>query len=213
MAAQIHTGTITTAGSDAALKIYNFISQYDNRFEYVSGSNKIIFDDKFMVHFDNSNNCVNVKDMSDNLLSTYSNSKYTISNVPVIFITDTNFVMFKVSTTYAWYWVIQGNEDFFSFMYYPWYGYNVDSTNAENKFTRIQTQSKNCGIPQNFPYTVISPKIMFANNNVMLDTSGNAFKIDSLKACSTVALDSNVAVNGKNYYALGTNTLIEVVDT
>jgi hypothetical protein len=210
MAAHIYTGTITNTSSNFTSQIYNFISQYDNRFTFISADPSIQFSDKFKVSFQVNTHDVVVYDLEGNTISTYSGRNNGFTAAAVTFITSANFVSFRIAADQAWHWIIQGNEDFFSMMYRSWYGFDVDNTNQNTYFTRISTAAKNCIVPKNFNYTVVAPKMMFANHTVMIDTSGYALKLDGLQACSTVPTFSTVTVNNKNYYAVGTNTLVEV---
>lgn len=223
MAAQIYTSMITYTMATWADAMYNFISQYDNRFSHTNNTYIIRFDNKFDIEFraDNGNSSgATVLDLEGNVISYYGRDGGYLTNQPVSLIVDTNFVCYK-EPSWKWFWFKQDSEDYFSFMAAQSSdararNYEIDNettyTNSRKMsyFTQISTEEKKWRIPKNFNYGLVSPKIMYANSTVIVDESGNAKKIDVLKSCSTVALESNVTVNGKNYYAVGTNTLVEV---
>jgi len=224
MAAHIYTGQVSYGQNEWADAMYNFIHQYDNRITKVDDT-ILQFSDKFKVNFRTTvsgQTAIPLLDMNGNQLTSYSRNSGANYTRSVTLIADTNFLCYKEETFYKWFWIMLDGENYFSFMFNSTGSdgsgnYEIDNEHYNNtaynygKFTKIEDSSvKNFRIPKNFPYSVISPKIMFSDTAVIINSSGEAKKINFLKTCSTVPLESNVAVNNKNYYAIGTNTLIEV---
>lgn len=50
--------------------------------------------------------------------------------------------------------------------------------------------------------------IIYINTSIIGDSSGNFDTLDGLCSCSTVAFGTTIGVNHRNYYAIGSNTLI-----
>ena len=56
---------------------------------------------------------------------------------------------------------------------------------------------------------LISPYIMFSTNCVV-SASGGTFEIfEDFRSCSTIPVLSTISINNKNYFAIGTNVLVE----
>lgn len=218
MAVHIHTGQVTYNYENQCIQQCAFINQYDNRITALNGQT-LQFLDKFkIVHVLNGfSDNVSIYDMEGNKIAGYGRDRnYDTQTWNVSLISTEKFICFTESTTHRYIWIIDGNDIYFTFLCvatgaYGNGGIDLDCDSSAGYFTKIgDTSVKNFRVPKNFPYSIVSPKIMFANTSVMINTSGETKIIDYFRSCSTVALGSNITVGGKNYYAVGTNTLIEV---
>lgn len=219
--AVIHTDTVAVENVSYGLAdaLYAVASKYTNRFSHEAGSNIITFDG-CQVYFDNRNIGVkNGDEIAYNIRTAYDGCYY--SPISVITLFTNNVFLFY----FHWTWSSDNCACVFMFISK---GSNkllgVTTNNSyrdvENNMTYMDLVSCNDTTykPQRLFYTeasqygyelipsnvLIEDKVIFSNSN------GDYFIIDDLKSCSYMPLHGTYTINGKNYWAIGYYTLIQV---
>lgn len=91
-----------------------------------------------------------------------------------------------------------------------YYGYKTGTT----AFHALETISLTSGDNNTYSYAALIPysapvgQIYFRNGSLLLLSSMKAVETDEFISCSTVTLNSVITFNNKNYFSIGTNTLI-----
>lgn len=224
MATQIYSDQVyLTATSKATTNtnIYNLFSRYSNKFTYDTDNDLVVYDNRFKFSFSDGGNWsggyIRIYQMDGTELvatSTYDYRDSFTTNVSII-VTTHSFLFRKNDWTYN-----HGHGPFWFYIY--------DKSNT-NLYTGFTMQSVDNAIDQttnmvnvntasptaNFTFqkisakALVSPYIMFSTNCIVASDNG-AFEIfEDFRSCSTIPVLSTISINNKNYFAIGTNTLVE----
>ena len=222
MATQIYNDTVTIASANKQTtntNIYNLFSRYSNKFTYDSTNNEIIFNNMLVLSFSDGGSWAtgNVKIMSLDRSTTYVSYQqyrdtYTI-RVKII-ITDHSFMFYNMDTTYSSdfgpFWLVLYLKDASScYAGLSYRGNNaIDSiTNFVNINTLAPVTSYS--IQKISTKALNSPYILFTTACMLINSGGDFALLEDFRSCSPILALSTVSINNKNYFAVGTNTLIE----
>ena len=201
--------------------IYNLFSAHDNRFSYTEDDDYIVVNNAFKIYFIKSGwdqmgwKIVNLNDES--LLQKRTNGMGGTNNVAVYNADIISSPGFFYAMIYnpsnkpqgtMFFWHTKNNKNYIGI---PQDGVGGWSTPIEaGAITCIEESDATCKIPTPTVYGLTSPKLMFSDIQFVYGNTGTYSIIDELKVCSYVQYMSTVSTGGKNYYAIGNNSLIEV---
>ena len=73
------------------------------------------------------------------------------------------------------------------------------TSSPENRYYTIKKHAN---------FTLAGSAIVFISASIIGDNGGNFKVLSGVRSCSTTTFDTMVSVNHRNYYAIGTNTLV-----
>lgn len=201
--------------------IYNLFSAHDNRFSYTEGDDYIVVNNIFKVYFIKSGwdqMGWKIVDLNENTLCQYRTNGMGGTNNNPTFNAD---IISSPGLFYAMIYSANGNGQgtlFFwhtknnkNFIGIPGDGGGPLSVPIENTvISCIEESNTTFKIPTPTIYGLESPRLLFSDIQFVYGNTGTYSIIDELKVCSYVQYRSTVSTGGKNYYAIGNNTLIEV---
>lgn len=225
----------STSNSQVTNCLYAMLSKYDNRFSHVEDSNVIRVNDQFNISITTTGigssylywAVVSVMDPnnSSTVLATYNFRYADWNSLPGSWncklVKTNNIFYLSFSATNAsqnWsrlggiiYWFIKDNKSYFGIFgnsdnficYQP-------DMNIENMSLINVNDNSTYYIRKIADYNMNIDELFFTKTNVMSDVAGNFVTSDDLYSSSEVANGKTFSIGGKNYYALGTNTLIEL---
>jgi hypothetical protein len=218
--------------------LYQILSANDNRFTYTSGTDVITVDNKFNLVCSAKSSSSGrtsvqiditpINDTSDVINSYYfkliegSSASSTVNSWVCTLMQSDNMYYLSVRGLYngsiksttggVFYWHVDNGHNYFGII-----SNGASSTTSYTTWS-IETMLITC--PENYSTTYQIRKfadyklnnfdLFFAPISVMSDVSGEFVKLEELCSCSNVTYRNTISTNNKNYYALGTNTLIEL---
>jgi len=221
--------------TSAANMTYQMLSKYDNRFSYTAGTTTIIVNNKFNISvaaYGRSqrfyvNLSISAVDNPSTVLSTGAylyttwNHRSGGWNVTLYRTDDTYYLSIRpvdgtgengqLGGVIYWhidsqghdYFGMLGNTDKTSTLYTSW---SIESMNilcVDNGITNYQVKKL-------ANYKLNNFDLFFAPMSILVSSTGDFSKLDSFCSCSNVTYRNTISTNNKNYYAVGTNTLIEL---
>ena len=224
MATQIYSDQVTLVSSSKATtntNIYNLFSRYSNKFTYDSTDNTVVYDNRFKFSFSDggswSGGTIRIYDMNGTQLVASSSQNYrdTYTVDVSIIVTAHSFLFRNNSWTYS-----SGYGPFWFFIY---------DKNSTTVYAGVTNQGSNNAIDQisnivnistaaptaNYIFqklssrSLVSPYVMFSTTNIITSTNGAFEVLEDFRSCSNIPVLSTVSINNKNYFAIGTNTLVE----
>lgn len=231
-----HTWSVT--GAIAASVTYNLLSKYDNRFSYTSGNNYIDVDNKFTLVFSvSSSSYVNTctiglrtpdSPSTDIIQWTFRctgwnmlASTWYARLIKTEHLYYLEFLPQTVSGDYSYmggvvYWGILDGKNYFGILgssagtSIAYTSRNIESIPIaciENGIATYQIQKI-------ANYRLNALDIFFTPISVISDNSSGEFSVpDDFCSCSNITYRNTISTNNKNYYAVGTNTLVEITDS
>ena len=116
-------------------------------------------------------------------------------------------VFTKSGTKEAAFFIYAKDDD----AYYGTGSLNVDGITDMVNFNNLAPVAT-YGI-QKITQKALTSFVAFSSNCLLVANGGTFSILDSLKSCSVVTYGSTVSINNVNYFAIGTNTLIEAPAT
>ena len=192
-------------------RIYEILQGVDpERFTHTQGTAVIRFDDILDITFGYSRPHFRV-DGRDTPMTyeSYSGTRYNT----LILISDTIFYFLfrtnnEANNPVGGFCIIQNHG-------VVYLGVSVANTGTNGQLDGMAFTNKSAN-PVN-PYYAIKKhanfelrdqNIIYINTSIIGDSSGNFDTLEGLCSCSTVAFGTTIGVNHRNYYAIGSNTLI-----
>lgn len=215
------TGTSTP--ENYAKCIYDLFSEFDSRFSYTEGNDYITVDNKFKIKFYKGGwdhlgfQILNINDtvIFSRSTSVGGNIGIATYNVDIIATNDL-FYAFVYSSTgsdngFVFFWHTKNDKNFVG-LTLPDNGGPLSAGYIENStIACVEDSSANFKFMTPTTYTLSSPKLLFSDIQAIYGDTGTYSVVDEFKSCSLVNFRSTVSTGGKNYYAIGKNTLIEAV--
>ena len=194
--------------------IYNFIHPYDSRLTHTADTPTIDFDNKFSLVFSVGSSYVSLKMVRpDNTEQDFGRIGYYAAgrNTTLsIVITDVAFYLriMKVGAPTeghaSFSWLISGEKNFVTVS-------TADNPYLDANLTYYDTEdSTTYTLGKLFRFEVEALHLMYVDWVCLIATdSGKPYYIyEDMLSCSNVAYGSTITMNAKNYYAVGTNTLV-----
>ena len=215
--------------------LYTVLSAHDNRFSYTSGTNVIGVSNKFKLVCSASissyvGTCtIYVTDFNDTstALATYT-YQYIGYNTRArgwtcrLIKTDNTFYLEFIPTNpsggdYTRLGAVIAIYNYDNKTYFGMYGSSVDtaipySTRYIENLSSvcIDTQVSGYQIKKIANYSLNATDLFFTPICVAVNSAGGFFTVDDFCSSSNLTFKNTIATNNKNYYAIGTNTLIEL---
>lgn len=215
-----NTGTSTP--ENYAKCIYDLFSAHDNRFSYSEGDDYITVDNKFKIKFYKGgwdHLGFQILNLNDTVIFSRSTSAGGNINVAIynadIISTPDFFYAYVYSSTgsdqgFVFFWHTKNNKNFVG-LTLPENGGPLTNGYLENStIACIEDSSANFKFVSPTTYAISSPELVFSDIQIIYGDTGTYSIVDELKSCSHVNFKSTISTGGKNYYAIGQNTLIEV---
>lgn len=206
--------------------LYNIIGKHDERFSFTSGSDHIRVNDSFNLTFDRT--AVNWNRFA-NLYVKNSDGTSTVQSCSFQYLTDnTNAGTWNVRLirdTHLYYVEFVGSNGPASFGgVFFWANYNnknyvgamgsslTYSTRYIESMTigGVETEITTYSIKKIANYSLGLSNLFFTPLTVLLSSTGTYDTIEGLYSTSNLTYKNTISTNNKNYYALGTNTVIEI---
>lgn len=220
MATQIYNDVITLYASNKAstnTNVYNLFSRYSNKFTYDSDNNVVVYNNLLKFSFSDGGSWSggHLRIYSMDLSTTYSDiQEYRDSqtlNVTLV-VTEHSFTFFQPSSTYQYgpfcvaFYSKSATNSYAGIS--PNGSLNIDSIST---FVNANTLAPvaNYAIQRITTRTLNSPYVLFSTTNALVSSAGNFEILEDFRSCSNVSTLSTISINNKNYFALGTNTLVE----
>lgn len=200
-----------------AESLYNYISLYDDRFVLDSENDQLVVNNKFKVKVVLNQYSrpafqiiCNDEDHTAYTGGSGTSGSWSVSSVGVELIISDNLFYFRMWMNASQYvgfcWLIDENGvDFASPSICPTI-INIEGCNFYNTVTGLPTVYKispfiNFAIPEN--------QLLYTDESVLLSsTNGDLTIIPNTLSCSTLTRNQVITMRGKNYLAVGINTLI-----
>lgn len=186
-------------------RLYEVISRYDNRFSHVQGEPTITIDGVYDLPFTWGNYYYNA------YIDSYQTSiTEEIHNLTII-ITDNVFYILFIRRSSgnpdgALCWISQDGKNYIG-----------ASRVADNSVGVLETMGFRSvespddtyfRVKKHADFTLLGSSILFISASIISDDIGNFKVLDGMRSCSTVTFNTMVSINHRNYYAIGTNTLV-----
>lgn len=229
----------TTSATEHADNLYEIISACDSRYSHTSETTDITVDNTFIIRISNASQkrigCT-LLDSNENTLYTFStdlgcgsymgNNPNTVSpgntaDFPVAYISTTSLsyicIYGRVWTTIPLLVIgfyLKDNKHYF------FYGvYNGDSgstepannKNIENVPIYCYEDQTPCTLQKLANYNLPVDVVSFSKHSIITEPNGSFAEVRDFCSCSNLTYLNTYSIKDKNYYAVGTNTLIEVV--
>ena len=233
MAIVIHRGLIddmprnnhipVSSGENYADCVFNLISPFDNRFSHVSGTDTITVNNKFKLQFYKGGwDHLGIKalNLNDSAIVSYSSSaggnQGKAQYVAQIFSTPDLFYVrsYAQDGTDIGFWFLWHTKNDKNFIVFPYADNGTVLANGQIDYCRIaciEDSSSNFKFIQPTTYSLSSPNLLFSDIQMIYGDTGTYSIVDEFKSCSKVNYGSTVSTESKNYYAIGTNILVEAV--
>lgn len=212
----------TSTGENYAQCIYELFSAHDNRFTHEAGTDYILVDNKFKIQFFKGgwdHLGFRVLDLNDNIIFSRSTSAGGNNNIAMynadLLCTTNFFYAYVYSATgtdngFCFFWHTKNDKNFVG-LTLPENGGVLTAGYIENStIACIEDSSALFKFCKPSDYTLVSPKIAFSNIQLIYGNTGTFSIVDELKSCSLIPFKTTITINGKNYYAIGQNTLLEI---
>ena len=202
---------LTSDSNANADRIYAIIYEHDpERFTHTTGTNIIRVEDTFDVAFGYASARLTV----DGRVTPVRWDSYSSFNGSVLLLISDTVFYFLIRDTSAvnnpiggFCWIKNRGVNYL--------GVSVNDTGTNGQLDGMTFTNKSV-TPTNPYYTIKKhaqfelrdQNIIYINTSVIADNSGNFDTLEGLCSCSTVAFGTMVGVNHRNYYAIGSNTLI-----
>lgn len=215
---------IANVGVTAA--VYSMLSKYDDRFSYTPGTNVIDVDNAFSISCTGgwrNNNMRTVtfhthpfQDTSTTLYSVYCYFYPASFQVKLIKTEELYYLEFSygsgvwggviclmnISNTYYFGVTALGNDS----------GGNKSAAIETATFVCPETGDITYAVRKIADYTLNITDLFFTPISVISNSSGEFVVPSDFYSCSNVTYRNTVSTNNKNYFAVGTNTLIELTE-
>lgn len=210
------TGEISVSASTWNTALYNFIHRFDERITLDDG--KLTFDNKFKVDFSNSSRpkisliCNDETTISLTSMGYWPSSPICIST---LIITETMFCFFGKRKNYTegsftLLWLKNQSRDFFGAIGGESHGYCSDINLISSLYDANDSTKGTYSIGKVANFNVISPQIIYANTFLLVNSIGDIAFINNLVNSSNTPISSTITIDGKNYFVIGTNTLLPI---
>lgn len=230
MATIIRRDTIRWNFDNIVKSIYDYISQYDDRWDKDETNQILYANDVFGVKFAQSSNRPTMSlicgdsshteiTVSDGLRP--NSSDWNTANMFVRYIKSNNLTWIELihpnSTsdvlTIGILWITTGNEKNYVRLdrYHNAIDFNNSSSNDKiGPYNVANANREMIYISPNIRFDVNIPgKIVYSNKCLAITTDGGSVTtIPGCTSCSNVVRDSTITALGRNRYAVGTNTLL-----
>lgn len=216
--------------------LYTVLSAYDSRFSYTPGTNVINVSNKYnlvltayMSSF-RGTATVSIYDSTDPSLLlgswTYRYIGYSTQakgwNVRFIKTEHTFYLEFIPANPSGEYLSLGGVVSILTYDNKDYFGIYGSSSDSEvyysnryiESFNMLCVDSKVSGyqVRKIANYKLNAFDLFFTPICVLVNGSGGFINLDEFSSCSNVTFRNTISTNNKNYYALGTNTLIELTE-
>lgn len=215
--------------------LYTMLSAHDDRFSHTADTNTIRVNDQFNISITTSGSSyryfatvsVMSPDSPSTALATYSyrytgwNTLANGWNCSLIKTDDIFYLSFSSINTASEalylggiiYWFFKDNKSYFGII-----GNTADTgaqiLQSNMNIERLSLINVNDNSLYNIrkiaDYNMNIDELFFTKTNVISDSAGNFASSDNLYSSSNLTYGKTFSIGDKNYYAIGTNTLIEV---
>lgn len=205
----------TVSMTDWAQNLYNFIHPYDNRITLVS--EKLRFNNKFSLRIKDTTdaNFYLVRDDDSEIDLTGDCGYWTNGSTAVVKLIIRENIFYisgykknDNNSGFAFMWITQDGVDYAGG--YTQYGQELTAVDDMTFYDAVNASTSPFNFKKIANYIVQTPKIAFSSKTPFVNSGGEATQIDNLASCSTVAKSCTVTIGGKNYFAIGTNILIQI---
>ena len=219
-------GSSDTAAHRADV-IYDIFSKHSNAFSHTTDTDIIRVNNQFDIRISLGGNVgtqtvFNILNPTDSSVirsqTTYMGGNAAGTYDVYTLISDSIFyIRFYLQNTTAnqgcvFCWINLNNKNYVSITPDDLYNTPRSSWNIENDryITCVEEADTTYSIKKLADYRLSIRDVFFSNINVMATTAGGYTTIPDFKSSSTLNYPSVISVNNKNYYTVGTNTLIEI---
>lgn len=219
----------------AANMTYQILGKYDSRFSYTSGSTTIVVDDEFNLSISTGGSSYRYYITIS--LATVESPSTTLATWNYLYTTWNHLSggfeisLYRTSDTYYLSLLARdqsGDNSQIGGVFYlhidshgrHYFGMLGNNSSGTTQYTTwgIETMGVICAdtgvsgyqVKKLADYKLNNFDLFFAPMSILVDDAGDAVKLDSFCSCSNVTYRNTISTNNKNYYAVGTNTLLEL---
>lgn len=202
------------SGATVCKAIYDFVSTYTNKVSYVSGETQIKFNDTFYFNLPNGfgNGYLIREDASQLNLGNFGywasgtqQVQMTLKIAGPVFIIRFVRVSNPTEGYGTLYWISESDYEFFTLIRSNTLSIDVGSY-YDARVNNLQTYS----VKTLMPFGVTPQKIAYTSYAYISNSDNILIRLNDIYSCSTITRDSLITISGQNYYAIGTNFLIQV---
>ena len=203
------------SGVDDCKAIYDFVSPYTDKVSYVSGETQIKFNDRFYFNLPNGFRGKGYLILEDTSQLELGNFGYwatgtqqvqmTLKIAGPVFIIRFVRVSNPTEGYGTLYWISESDYEFFNLI-----RSNTLSIDAGSYYDARVNNLQTYSVKTLIPFGVTPQKIAYTSYAYISNSDNILIRLNDIYSCSTITRDSLITISGQNYYAIGTNFLIQV---